>query len=343
MATSTRVSERPAADLTPGQIERELVRLSKQESLVTRMLIDRGRGDERPSETRTKTDELSNLANSLMDRRAELNQEMERRWGPGTRTPYVRRSKTIGTRKRSNPGNGKGPVLRVGDFVHYHPAPGVTHDALITGKAARKGPGWFVIAYKIDGERADQIHVTLAGAGQLEFQLRASDRRRNPNGPARLCAWCYRLVKDKGTRASDPVTTPGAMQALRAAGVTDTICTVCDTQERARLARYAARKQSNPSARAELVKAARLSETFHGFQPRKLRHAAIKWPKALAHLGACVSLDYMSDKHTGQWVRYFHEFTGRCDVYAAPRCMPDGDSLLVIKGNFKVLEQGLTG
>lgn len=160
----------------------------------------------------------------------------------------------------------------------------------------------------------------------------------------RFCAWCKRLIDETNQPIGTATMTVAAQAALRKAqNVTDTICTPCFKREFGQLALQRIARKANPSAERELRKAAELSERFHGFRPRRLRAAAIRWPRALAHLGPCVAVDYLSDKFTGKAARYFHEFEGRCELFAAPRAMPDGDSLLVIKGNFQVKAEGLTG
>jgi len=71
----------PAA-MTAGQINKELDKLDTQDSSVTDRLIAEGRGSETPSESRTKTDLLSIEQTRILDRRAELIDEIRARMGP---------------------------------------------------------------------------------------------------------------------------------------------------------------------------------------------------------------------------------------------------------------------
>lgn len=97
------------------------------------------------------------------------------------------------------------------------------------------------------------------------------------------------------------------------------------------------------NAGGQLQEALTKSAEFHGFVPRRIRKVSIKWPRALVHLGPCVQLDYVSDKHDGKLRQYFHEFKSRCELYAAPAAQPNGDGLLILKGKFKVKPEGITG
>lgn len=169
----------------------------------------------------------------------------------------------------------------------------------------------------------------------------ATKRKANP-ALVRFCAWCKHQIDTGNLPFGESYADPKAEKKLRQAReVTDTICTPCYKREFGK--EPPQRVRPNPRGGRELVQAAQLSQRFHGFAPRRLTHAPIRWPRALAHLGPCLAIDYHSDKFSGKPTRYFHEFTGRCDVFAAPRAMPDGDSLLVVKGNFKVKAEGLTG
>lgn len=164
-------------------------------------------------------------------------------------------------------------------------------------------------------------------------------KKANPGAgvAADVCAWCGFKVAADGSRVGAAKLTAEQLEVLAGQGmISHGICTVCRQREFPDLPK----RKPNPS---ELKKAVALSRKFHGFEPRRIKAAVIRWPKALAHLGACVSVDYLCDKFDGQQRRYFHEFTGRCDVFAAPRAMPDGDSILIIKGNFKILAEGITG
>ena len=89
--------------------------------------------------------------------------------------------------------------------------------------------------------------------------------------------------------------------------------------------------------------AVRKSELFHGKPPRRISSVKVTWPKALVHIGPCAQLDYVSNKWGDKLTQYFHQFTGRCDVFAAPTTQPDGDGLLILKGSFKLQPEGITG
>jgi hypothetical protein len=53
------LSTKPVAGMSLGQLGREYERLTLHDSAITREFIDMGRGMEKPTETRTKTDDLS--------------------------------------------------------------------------------------------------------------------------------------------------------------------------------------------------------------------------------------------------------------------------------------------
>jgi hypothetical protein len=102
-----------------------------------------------------------------------------------------------------------------------------------------------------------------------------------------------------------------------------------------------AEEVQNPSP--ALRSAIELSKKFHGFDPRKIKRVGITWPKALAVLGACARVDYLCDKHDGKPRVYYHNFEKQCELYAAPGSQPDGSSLLIIRGNFQIKPEGITG
>lgn len=83
--------------LTPGEINRRLDRLDKLSSKLTREFIDAGRGYEKPSETRTKTDPLAERYKAWSREHDALHAEISRRYGPGapSRMP-TRTRKTFG-------------------------------------------------------------------------------------------------------------------------------------------------------------------------------------------------------------------------------------------------------
>jgi len=95
--------------------------------------------------------------------------------------------------------------------------------------------------------------------------------------------------------------------------------------------------------RKAVGRAKKLSRRFYGYRPRHLRKCNIDWPKALVSLGVCARVDYVTDKFDGQVRRYYHEFVPGVLVLAGADPQPNGDSLLVIKGKFKITEEGLVG
>ena len=78
----------PHASLSKPKLEAAYKKAKEADSKTTRELIEAGRGNERPSETAKKTDELSQRAIAAAEQRQSLFQEMERRkaWG-GTLKP----------------------------------------------------------------------------------------------------------------------------------------------------------------------------------------------------------------------------------------------------------------
>lgn len=71
------------AEMTAGEINRELDRLDRRASVNTDAFIAAGRGQERPSDYLRKTDPLSLEALAIFQRRSDLRAEMARRYGPG--------------------------------------------------------------------------------------------------------------------------------------------------------------------------------------------------------------------------------------------------------------------
>ena len=69
--------------MTPGQINKALDRVDKISSALTDEFIAAGRGTERPSETRTKTDPLAQRHHQVRDAYSTLRNEIDRRYGPG--------------------------------------------------------------------------------------------------------------------------------------------------------------------------------------------------------------------------------------------------------------------
>ncbi len=76
--------------MTARQINDELDRLEKLSSQLNDKLIRENRRWERPSQTRHKTDELSQACCKVWDRLDALRLEMELRYSPSYRLPLVR-------------------------------------------------------------------------------------------------------------------------------------------------------------------------------------------------------------------------------------------------------------
>ena len=71
------------AEMTAGQINKELDRLDAENSKITDEMIEAGRGNETASETWTKTDPLAMRWRRVADRRMDLRNEISQRYGPG--------------------------------------------------------------------------------------------------------------------------------------------------------------------------------------------------------------------------------------------------------------------
>jgi len=78
-----KISSVDPATMTAGSINKELDRLGDRSSVLTRLMIEAGRGHERPSDYRHKTDPLSSEMNAISDRQSSLRIEIGSRWGPG--------------------------------------------------------------------------------------------------------------------------------------------------------------------------------------------------------------------------------------------------------------------
>lgn len=78
-------TKKPPADpatMTASAINRELDRLDGQVSNWCTAMIDAGRGSERPSETRLKSDPLADACRRIMDRTDKLRDEIRARYVP---------------------------------------------------------------------------------------------------------------------------------------------------------------------------------------------------------------------------------------------------------------------
>ncbi len=83
-ATRTiKISSKDPSGLTAGSINKELDKLEEQNSKLGQLMIDAGRGYERPSEYLNMSDPLALELQQNYDRRNKLRAEIERRYGPG--------------------------------------------------------------------------------------------------------------------------------------------------------------------------------------------------------------------------------------------------------------------
>lgn len=100
---------------------------------------------------------------------------------------------------------------------------------------------------------------------------------------------------------------------------------------------------ANPKGPGPIRRAIELSKKFYGFKPRHLKTVSLTWPRALVLIGQCAQVDYVSDKFDGKERQYYHRFSHPCTIYASEQPQKDGSSLLIIKGQFKIQKQGITG
>lgn len=97
--TTTRWNLRDPAKMTNGEINKELDRIAKVSSQINSDLIQQGRSHEKPSETVTKSDALSQRYIAVSNRHDELRYEVGKRYPGGiSRLPPNNRSFTIGRR-----------------------------------------------------------------------------------------------------------------------------------------------------------------------------------------------------------------------------------------------------
>lgn len=71
------------AEMTAGEINRELDRLDKLSSKACDRMIEAGRGHERPSEIVTKADPLAQECVRVWSRSSALRAQIAARYGPG--------------------------------------------------------------------------------------------------------------------------------------------------------------------------------------------------------------------------------------------------------------------
>lgn len=109
------------------------------------------------------------------------------------------------------------------------------------------------------------------------------------------------------------------------------------------------KKTQNRTPRKRVLKskavrrAISLSRRFYGFEPRRIKRIGWRWPKAVAHIGRCSQINYVSDKFDGKVREYFHEFTHTCQVFAPDKPQPNGDQVLIIRGKFNLRREGIVG
>ena len=90
---SSKISTKDPAAMTAAEINKELDKLNEQDSTLDSLMIEAGRGHERPSEYLRMTDPLSTELRKNSDRRQDLRIEIEMRYGPGapSRLPTSKR------------------------------------------------------------------------------------------------------------------------------------------------------------------------------------------------------------------------------------------------------------
>jgi hypothetical protein len=90
---------------------------------------------------------------------------------------------------------------------------------------------------------------------------------------------------------------------------------------------------------SDLSKAVQIYRSFRETEPRRAQRYNIKLPKALARMGPCEFIGYMTT-HNGKVALYVHEFaTGsRPILYAGPR----HQQLYLIGGRYHVTSGGIT-
>src|SRR5262245_1696178 len=78
-----KASAKEPTTMTAGEINKALDKLDAQDSALTQEFIDAGRGNERPSDIRKKTDPLATRYKALQEQRSKFRIEIELRYGPG--------------------------------------------------------------------------------------------------------------------------------------------------------------------------------------------------------------------------------------------------------------------
>ena len=87
-------------------------------------------------------------------------------------------------------------------------------------------------------------------------------------------------------------------------------------------------------------KALKLFKDFRGYNPKNFRTRNFDFSGGLVLLGECDGVLYVSDKYGGAKNQtYIHKFNA---PYPKMFCNLKGN-ILVIKGNFKILKEGITG
>jgi hypothetical protein len=79
------ISARDPESMPQGALEKEYEQMTLHSSALNREFIDQGRGQERPTEIRSKTDDLSRRYNAVSDRVQKLSNEHQSRYRMGGR------------------------------------------------------------------------------------------------------------------------------------------------------------------------------------------------------------------------------------------------------------------
>lgn len=101
-APASKPTDKAPATMRPAEINRELDRLEKRATAVNDQMLEAGRGYEKPSETRTKTDPLSQEYFAVQDRAAALRQEIKARMGPSALDRFPKGVRGFGPSERGS-------------------------------------------------------------------------------------------------------------------------------------------------------------------------------------------------------------------------------------------------
>jgi hypothetical protein len=91
--------------------------------------------------------------------------------------------------------------------------------------------------------------------------------------------------------------------------------------------------------RSDLTRALRIYRAFREQEPKRASYYRLKLPKAVARMGPCEFIGYMTT-HNGKSALYVHEFApgSRPLLYAGPK----HQQLLFIGGRYHVTGRGIT-